>query len=79
MRAGGIARATAGNGALRVYCKFDAMLRCGVVLVAVIPAFVEVMWPQARSWARSGAFAFLILSALLSLLEVANLGVIYGH
>ena len=74
-----LAITTAANWAVPLDWKFDAVLLGGVVLVAVLPAFAVIVWPEARSWARSGAFALLAISGLLSMLEVANLGTIYGH
>jgi len=59
--------------------KFDPLLLGGVVLLAVLPALVVMVRPDLRSWARSGAFALLALLLPVSLVEVANLGAIYGH
>ena len=74
-----VAIATAANWAIPLNIKFDPMLLGGVVLLAVLPAIVVMVRPDARSWARSGAFALLALLIPTGLLEVANLGAIYGH
>ncbi len=77
--AAALAIATAANFAVSLDVKFSPILMGGVVLLAVLPALAVVVRPEVRSWARSGAFALLVLLAPLSLLEVANLGAIYGH
>jgi len=74
-----LAIATAANWAAPLGFKFDPILLGGVVLLAVLPALVVMVRPDARSWARSGAFALLALLLPASLVEVANLGAIYGH
>jgi hypothetical protein len=74
-----IAIATAANWAAPLDIKFDPILLGGVVLLAVLPALVVMIRPDARSWARSGAFALLALLLPVSLVEVANLSAIYGH
>jgi hypothetical protein len=74
-----LAIATAANWAAPLGFKFDPILLGGVVLVAVLPALVVMVRPDARSWARSGAFALLALLLPASLVEVANLSAIYGH
>ena len=77
--AAALAIATAANWAAPLNVKFDPMLLGGVVLVAMLPALVAMVRPEARSWARSGAFALLALLVPASLVEVANLAAIYGH
>jgi Na+/H+ antiporter NhaA len=74
-----LAIATAANWAVPLDIKFDPLLLGGVVLLAVLPALVVMVRPETRSWARSGAFALLVLLLPVNLLEVANLGAIYGH
>lgn len=77
--AAALAIATAANWAVPLDIKLDPVLLGGLVLFAVLPALVVMLRPQARSWARSGAFALLALLLPVSLLEVANLAAIYGH
>jgi hypothetical protein len=74
-----LAIATAANWAVALDWKFDTVLMGGIVLLAVVPALVAMVWPEVRSWARSGAFALLAISVLVSLLEAVNLAAIYGH
>ena len=74
-----LAIATAANWAAPLHLKFDPILLGGVVLLAVLPALVVMVRPDARSWARSGAFALLAVLIPVGLVEVANLGAIYGH
>jgi hypothetical protein len=77
--AAALAIATAANFAVSLDLKFDAILMGGIVLVAIAPALVTTVFPQARSWARSGAFVLLALLLPVGVVEVANLGAIYGH
>ena len=77
--AAALAIATAANWSVPLSVKFDPKLLGGLMLLAILPALVVMVRPQARSWARSGAFALLILLIPVSLVEVANLGAIYGH
>jgi 4-amino-4-deoxy-L-arabinose transferase-like glycosyltransferase len=74
-----LAIATAANWAVPLDIKFDPMLLGGIVLLAVLPALLVMVRPETRSWARSGAVALLVLLLPVNLLEVANLGAIYGH
>jgi len=74
-----LAIATLANWGPALDIKFDPLLLGGVVLLAVLPALVVMVRPDLRSWARSGAFALLALLLPVSLVEVANLGAIYGH
>jgi hypothetical protein len=74
-----LAIATAANWAVPLNVKFDPLLMGGVLLIAMLPALAVMVRPEARSWARSGAFALLALLIPVSLVEVANLGAIYGH
>ncbi len=77
--AAALAIATAANWAAPLNVKFDPILLGGVVLLAVLPALVVMVRPDARSWARSGAFGLLAVLIPVGLVEVANLGAIYGH
>jgi hypothetical protein len=77
--AAALAIATAANWSVPLSFKFDPKLLGGLMLLAILPALVVMVRPQARSWARSGAFALLILLIPIGLVEVANLGAIYGH
>ena len=79
LRSEGHAITTAANWAAPLQVKFDPPLLGGLVLLAVLPALVALVRPEARSWARSGAFALLAALIPVSLVEVANLGAIYGH
>jgi hypothetical protein len=74
-----LAIATAANWAGPLNIRFDPMLLGGVVLLAMLPALVVMLRPDARSWARSAAFALLALLIPAGMVEVANLGAIYGH
>ena len=74
-----LAIATAANWSAPLGLKFDPMLLGGIVLLAVLPAIIAMLLPNARTGARSAAFALLALLIPTGLVEVANLAAIYGH
>jgi hypothetical protein len=74
-----LAIATAANFAVPLGLKFGAQSMGAIVLLAILPALVAMVLPAARMWARSGAIALLALLFPVGVMEVANLGYIYGH
>ena len=74
-----LAFATAANWAVPLDFKFDARSMGFIVLLAMLPALVVMLRPAPRMWARSAAIALLTLLVPVGILEVANLGYIYGH
>ncbi|GAC1507216.1 MAG: hypothetical protein NVS1B3_07430 [Candidatus Dormibacteraceae bacterium] len=74
-----LAIATAANWAVPLGLHFGAVSMGVIVLLAMLPALVVMVRPSARLWARSGAIALLALLVPVGILEIANLGYIYGH
>lgn len=71
--------ATAQNFADPLHIHFGASLIAGLVGLAVLPAFAALAFPSIRSWARLGALGLLIALIPIGIVEVSELGFIYGH
>jgi dolichyl-phosphate-mannose-protein mannosyltransferase len=74
-----VAIATAQNWAEPLHIHFGAILIAGLVGLAVLPAFVAMADARLRSWARLAALAILVALIPVGIIEVAELGFIYGH
>jgi hypothetical protein len=74
-----LAIATAQNWAEPLHIHFSAILVAGLVGLAVLPAFVAMADARLRSWARLAALAILVALIPVGIIEVAELGFIYGH
>lgn len=71
--------ATAQNFADPLHIHFSASLIAGLVGLAVLPAFAALAFPSVRSQARLGALGLLIALIPIGIIEVSELGFIYGH
>lgn len=76
--AAALAIATWQNFATPLHVHFDASLIALLVGLAVLPAFAALALPTIRTWARLGALTLLVLLIPLGVVEVAELGYIYG-
>ncbi len=76
--AAALAIATLQNFGTPLYLHFSASLIGLVLALAVLPAFAALASPAIRHWARLGAFSLLVLLIPLGVIEVAELGYIYG-
>jgi hypothetical protein len=74
-----LAIATAQNWAEPLHIQFTAILIAGLVGLAVLPALVAMADAKLRSGARLAAIAILITLVPAGIIEVAELGFIYGH
>lgn len=74
-----LAIATAQNFAEPLHIHFGATLIAGLVALAMLPAFAALAFPARRSWARLGALALIITLIPVGIVEVSELGFIYGH
>ena len=74
-----LAIATAQNWAQPLHIQFTPILVAGLVGLAVLPAFVAIANTKLRSWARLAAVAILVLLIPAGIIEVAELGFVYGH
>ena len=74
-----LAIATAQNWAAPLHIEFTAILIAGLVGLAVLPAFVAMADARLRSSARLAALAVLVILVPAGIIEVSELGFIYGH
>ena len=70
--------ATAANFAAPMHVNLSAALMGFIVLLAIAPALIAMVFQELRPLARSGALVLLALLIPVGVLEVANLGFIYG-
>lgn len=70
--------ATAANWAVPLHVTFNATLIGFIVLLAMAPALAALAFREIRPLARSGALVLLMLVIPAGVIEVANLGYIYG-
>lgn len=71
--------ATAQNWAEPLHIKFTAAVIAFLVGLAVAPALAALASRDVRRWARAWAFAVLVALIPVGVMEVAELGFIYGH
>lgn len=71
--------ATAANFGAPLHVTFTANLMGFVVVIAMLPALLALAFKEVRPWARSAAMVLLLLVMPVGVLEVANLGYIYGQ
>ena len=71
--------ATAANWAAPLHVTFNATLIGFIVVLALAPALAAMVFREIRPLARSGALVLLMLVIPVGVLEVANLGYIYGQ
>jgi 4-amino-4-deoxy-L-arabinose transferase-like glycosyltransferase len=76
--AAALAIATWQNFGPPLHLQFNASLIALLVGLAVLPAFAALAVPAIRHWARLGAFGLLVLLIPLGVIEVTELGYIYG-
>lgn len=76
--AAALAIATWQNFAKPMEIQFSAGLIALLVGLAVLPALATLAVPAVRRWARLGAFNLLVLLIPLGVVEVSELGFIYG-
>jgi len=76
--AAALAIATWQNFAPPMNVQFNAGLIAILVGIAVLPAFAALALPAVRRWSRIGALGLLITLVPLGVLEVAELGYVYG-
>ena len=74
-----LAIATAQNWAEPLHLHFSATLVAAIVGLAVMPAFAAIAFVKQRAWAQLGAFALLAVLIPVGVIEVSELGFIYGH
>ncbi len=77
--AAAVAIATWQNFAPPMHVTFNATLIAFVIGLALLPALARMALPGLRSWTRFGAFTLLAALIPLGVVEVAELGYIYGH
>ena len=77
--AAALAIATLQNWANPLQLKLGAELIAFLIGIAVLPGFIRIAWPSLRTWARSAAFVLLAALIPLGIVEVSELGYIYGH
>lgn len=71
--------ATAANWATPLHISFNAPVIGFIIVLAMAPALVVMVVLDIRPLARTVAFVLLALVVPVGVLEVANLGYIYGH